>query len=128
MHRIMVKFLKITSTRKTPGFARLCSRSRFRLVGEILGNLFCLDLTDDSIFKKIYLRQVANRIRRSNLKTGSFLVTFFSITFHACFQSMKFTSLAKRRASPGYARNRGFGSSGKFVLSRFLYTVDNNEQ
>ena len=28
-------------------------------------------------------------------------------------------TLAKRRALPGYARDRGFGSSGKFVLSRF---------
>ena len=30
-----------------------------------------------------------------------------------------YTILAKRRASPGYARDRGFGLSGKFVLSRF---------
>ena len=26
----------------------------------------------------------------------------------------KIKSIAKRRASPGYARDRGFGSSGKF--------------
>ena len=30
-----------------------------------------------------------------------------------------YTELAKRRASPGYVLDRGFGSSGKFVLSRF---------
>ena len=56
----------------------------------------------------------------------------FNITNHK-FRSFKL--LAKRRASPGYARNRGFGSSGfidfsfdKFVLSKlrqhfFMVTI-----
>ena len=43
------------------------------------------------------------------------------------FQSTKFQKkfiiffkLAKRRASPGYARDRGFGSSGKFWEISFV--------
>ena len=42
------KFSIIVFTRKTPGFARLCSRSRFRFVGVLrlsLRNWFCLDFT-----------------------------------------------------------------------------------
>ena len=35
------------------------------------------------------------------------------------YKNVKYWILAKRRASPGYARDHGFGSSGKFVLSRF---------
>ena len=35
------------------------------------------------------------------------------------FISYFYITLAKRRALPGYARNRSFGLSGKFVLSRF---------
>ena len=42
-------------------------------------------------------------------KTRNFVANCFFLG------NTKFDVLAKRRASPGYARDRGFGSSEKFV-------------
>ena len=100
---ISIQWLAFMLTRKTPGFARLCSQSRFWFVGEILENLFCLDFTysilcswhtDRSILQRNEIAQPfsenpGHNMRHFKLRAPTTYLAFFMPIFKKSIAALK---------------------------------------
>ena len=110
------RFCVFQSTRKTPGFPRLCSQSRFRFIGIprlILRNSFCLDFTDGTTsvgtLYQMHDWQVAGKYSRwrwhLTAKTGEhYVIKRFDIKFRISPRNPDFSGFLLDQVTRGDLR------------------------